>query len=265
MLFRSQRCLFFEKGSGLEINENINPELLRCSLAVKLSEFILKTIHNLGSLKATSGKKNFPRKFAKEFRDLYAEECKFDAIRIKFCKVTSEDDVPYLRLLRGALTECGWIKFQKGSFLLSKKGVKLAVDGFSIKELTELLRFYLTEVNWGYGDRMPNVFEIQHHAYFLLYIIHRKADDFITSDEVGMAMLTALPQITGSFSDHVYFGRDPETTICNICDIRFIQRFCSLFGLLDISKQPNSSKVFDEETICRKSELFKNLFVWQIP
>jgi hypothetical protein len=264
-MFTLQRCKIFAKGSGLELNCKIDLQLIKNTPIVKLSEFILKHINDAGRIKATAVKKNLPRKFAQQFRDFYFAErnTEQDDLRRTIFKIQSEDDTPILFLLRMTLTECGWIKFQKNHFSLTKKGAKLAENGFCIKEFSEILCRYMSTVNWGYTDRYPETFIIQQHAYFLLYILYKKTDNYFSADEVGKAMLKAFPMIEDSCVGNQYFERDIEDTICRICENRFIVHFCYLFALLKTEQRPNKNKIFNRETFCRKTELFKNLFAWQ--
>jgi len=262
-MFRFQQYIIFDKKSGLEFNYNIDHQLIKNTLFVKLTEFILKYIYDAGKVKATAVKKSFPRKLAREFRELYIADNKDQDIIRMIYKVQSESDVPYLFLLRMLLKDCGLIKFQKGFFSLTKKGAKLAENGISVKDFSEMLIYYITQINWGYSDGYPDIFEIQYHAYFLFYIIHKKADEFISSSEVGKAMFKAFPMLNPKVESQ-YFKKDTVDIISAICSLRFVDRFCSLFGLLELEKRKDKDQIYMSETFCKKTELFKKLFIWSV-
>ncbi len=262
-MFTLQRSEIFEKGSGLELNEKVDIQLIKNTPFVKYIEFILKYLHNAKKVKATV-QKNFPRKLSRAFRELYLEGHKDKDIITERYQVQSELDVPYLSLFRISMIKCRWIKLVKGSFSLTKKGAKIAEEGFSVKEFSEMLTSYITEVNWGYADRYPDAFEIQQNAYFLLYILHKKADNFISTDLFGETILKAFPMIEDQIDDDAIFGEDTKAIVCRICDFRFVNFFCFLFGLLETETRQNEKKISNEETFCKKSELFKKLFMWRL-
>lgn len=77
-------------------------------------------------------------------------------------------------------------------------------------------------------------------------------------------MFNAFPMIEDSLVGDHYLGRDVEDTVCRICENRFIRHFSFLFGLLETEQRKNEDKLFNQETFCRKTKLFKNLFVWKV-
>lgn len=90
---------------------------------------------------------------------------------------------------------------------------------------------------------------------------YKKADEWISFVEIGKAMLKAFPML----EDEISYAKNVERIICSICKVRFINQFCFLFGLLETEERPDSTGMSsDQETFCRKTKLFKELFVWSV-
>lgn len=90
---------------------------------------------------------------------------------------------------------------------------------------------------------------------------YKKADEWISFVEIGKAMLKAFPML----EDEISYAKNVERIICSICKVRFINQFCFLFGLLETEERPDSTGMSsDQEIFCRKTKLFKELFVWSV-
>ena len=97
------------------------PEMIRSTLAVEISDLILSAIREAGGTLKATAKRNVPRELARECVDLFRSRTPlFDSISLT-TQITSEDDVRLLTLLKEALKGCGWIKFHKKKYILTKK------------------------------------------------------------------------------------------------------------------------------------------------
>jgi len=263
-MFRFQNTELFSEGSGLELNVKVNRKLIKNTLIAKIADHVLVAILESGGLKATTCKKNFPRKLSQEVGEILKANSSQFGKYLSYSSVQSEDDVRPLRLIRGTLTKCGFIKLRKGSFHLTKKGVETVENGLSATAYRKLLNDYLNFVNWGYYDRYPKLQELQEFVYFLLFIIHKKADDFIMAEEVGLAFLRAFPQTLRSCVEHFSGYCSPEELLCHTSEHRFITHISHLFGLLEIKKLDDRKDKWRKTILCKKTSLFRELFIWEV-
>ncbi len=212
--------------------------------------FLLEKIHEKKQLKATQ-KGNFPRSLVLE---VYSEF--FSNSRFSF-KPNKEDDLPELTRLKHLLDMAGLLKKRSNKFSVTKKGEKILSQNDKRSLFSLILDPLFNKWNWGYTDAYSELMLIQSSAIFNIYLLHKKAQDWIHSDELGKLYLEAFPALVNEARG--YFG--PEKEIIDCFETRFLNRFCLPLGLLDL-KDASDDSILSKDRHYRVSDFFKNSIVF---
>jgi hypothetical protein len=237
------------------LNPEIRPQDFAEIPVVIETLYFLRRLNDLQPLKATT-KGNLPLAFA---REMHAEFSDFPYP--PDFKITSEETDSKLMALRRFLGMCGLIKKQHKKFSLTRKGQLLVDKGFEAQHFLLLLKNYMLKFNWGFRDRYPEIGIIQQSAIFSCYLLHRKAGGFIHTDELGDCFIRAYPMVLDTLKDYRPYD-SPEQIVRNVFALRFIERFCEYFGLVDIRRKPK--KTYFQDRLVKTTSLFKKLFCWKL-
>jgi hypothetical protein len=217
--------------------------------------YFLKRLNDLHPLKATA-KGNLPLAFARELHDRFPEYPDLNDFRI-----TSEEDDLKLMALRRMLAICGWIKKRHNKFSLTRKGQCIVNTGFEPNDFLHLIKSYMFKYNWGFRDRYPSPGIIQQSVFFSCYLLHKKAGTFVHTDKLGEYFIRVYPMVPDELEGYPVI-ESHEQTVRDVFTLRFIQRFCEYFGLVEIRRE--SMKRYLPDISVKTSSLFKMLFDWKL-
>ena len=246
---------FEDTNDIVTLNPEIRPEDFAEIPVVIETLYFLRRLNDLQPLKATT-KGNLPQAFA---REMHAEFSDFPYP--PDFKISSEENDLKLMALRRLLGMCGLIKKQHKKFSLTRKGQLLVDKGFEAQHFLLLLKNYMLKFNWGFRDRYPEVGILQQSVIFSCYLLHRKAGGFIHTDELGDCIIRAYPMVLDTLKDYRPYD-SPEQTVRNMFALRFIERFCEYFGLVEIRRKPK--KPYFQDRLVKTTSLFKKLFCWKL-
>ena len=174
----------------------------------------------------------------------------FSNSRFSF-KPNKEDDLPQVTRLKHLLDMAGLIKKRSNKFLsLTKKGRKILNQKDTKSLFNLLIEPLFNKWNWGYSDAYSELMLIQSSVIFNIYLLHKKAQDWILySDELGNFILSSalVNESQGYFC--------PEKEIIDCFETRFLNRVCLPLGLLEIRESEADSIKPDREY--RISDFFK--------
>lgn len=235
------------------LNESLVPADFSSVPIVESATFFLRVLAEAGPVKATvTG--NLGLHFAKRIFD------EIDHTRWKrYVSFRSEEDSSIVQSLRLILTYGGWIRKTKGVFRLTRRGEKSVENGFSTSDFLRLFWYFTGTFNWAFQDRCPEFTYIQKTYLFSLFLIHRKARDFVEGHSLTPYFVRAFPQV---LAEAPGFLVDAYETV-NWCHThRFLERFCADFGLIE--RESFSEDPFDSRFRFKAGPFFDKLLIWKI-
>jgi len=239
-------------GDMVQFNHDLEPTAFQEIPVVKNTLLFLSWLKEEGPLKATA-KGNLPLDFARALYDAfnYPSPSVHPPIR-------SERDAVYVNSLRHILKLCGWLKKVNNRFTLTAKGVKVIEQGFSESHFFTLMNVFVRRFNWGFQDRYPVFWIIQGGAVFSLYLLHRKARQFVPAEELGDYFIRAFPAVLNEVREMAYLT--PTQHVRNCFSLRFLSRFCGYFGFADIRREEKKPHLF--ELSVKKSTFYDRYIHW---
>ena len=236
----------------VRFNHHLDPAFFQNIPIVKNALYFLIRLKELEPLKATA-KGNLPLKFARELHDEFVDP----AGPFHF-PIRSEEEAVLVNALRHVLKMCGWLKKAKNHYSLTKKGRKLVESGFSCSHFFTLLNVFTRRFNWAFQDGYPDLWSIQGGFVFSLYLLHRKARQYIEAEDLGDYFIKAFPTILSEAEETM--ALDPSDNVRHCFSIRFLERFCEYFGFADIRREkmvPYGFKLF-----IKKSGFYDQYIKW---
>ncbi len=218
---------------------------------MKQAIYFLEKLKNDGFIKAT--KKGYLSKaFVVEiYHEFFSKE--------KYSRLPSkEGDLLQLTRLKHILDMTGLIKKRSGKFLLTKKGETLIRNDDFFELFKALIGTFFNKWNWGYGDSYSKLVLIQQTAVFNIYILNKKAQDWILDKELGKSYLEAFPMLVHEV-EFSYFTPEIENVNC-FCT-RFLYRICLSLGLLEIKEE---GPILERKIFYRVTPLFKKIFNFKL-
>jgi len=213
----------------------------------------LQAMAEVEPLKATATG-NLARDFAKRlFDDIEQSDWK------KNINFRSETDSMTVHSLRLILTMGGWLRKAKGTFQLTRKGRKSVEAGFSAADYLELFRTFTQKFNWGFQDGYPGLEIIQRACLFSLLLLHKKAGEFLENYHLGPYFARAFPL---ALAESGRFQCDPYERISRCFSLRFLERFCAYFGLIET--KPRGEDPLDRRFFFKASPFLGKLLTWKI-
>lgn len=178
--------------------------------------------------------------------------------------IRSEQETNSVLSLRHIIKMCKWIKKEKKRFKLTLRGRKIVKSGrLSAEDFWVLFSIFTREFNWGFQDIYPEIWIVQGAFVFSLYLIHRMASEFVDADEIADSFVRAFPlSLDEAKHGGPYFAQDPLRTVKNCFKLRFLERFCEYFGLVNIRREKRN--VYDAKMQIKKSDFFDSFIQWRI-
>ncbi len=244
---------FADNGGFMTFNKELSASQVQDVPAVKqLRYFIEKLSESEKGMKATS-KGNLSQAFVREFYYSFILENDFVDRNPK-----SEDRVKHITVMKEFLKTYGYIRFQNGYYSLTARGEKLYSNFDSFDIYLMYLSYYGEEFNWLYNTRFPDPMGfIQTSLIFCLYILHQKAQNFTTGKELADIYIKAFPGLVEDIGD-----RYGKIFITSGFAGLFLEDYGYLFGLVE--QKITGQKQFSDEQEYRITQLFRDLFVWNI-
>lgn len=176
-------------GEGsLRLAEDLLLEELETSDFLINARLFLEKLHEEGGSKATVAG-NLKRAFVSEMLEgMRLREGYLENIHRRNLVVNENDAWP-LHLLRVNLEIAGLIKLRKGSFSITRKGMKLRAPEAAGKLFAHLFRSYFSEFNIQYGERISDRPSLQPVVPLLLWQLRVRARDWITLTELSRLIL----------------------------------------------------------------------------
>ncbi len=175
-------------GESLRLEEDLVLEELEASDFLVNARFFLEKLHEDGGSKATVAG-NLKRAFVSEMLEgMRLREGYLENIHRRNL-VVNEDDAWPLHLLRVNLEIAGLIKLRKGSFSITRKGMKLRAPEAAGKLFAHLFRSYFSEFNIQYGERLSDQPSLQPVVPLLLWQLRVRARNWITLTELSRLVL----------------------------------------------------------------------------
>ena len=150
---------------------------------------------------------------------------------------------PQLTRLKHLLDMAGLIKKRNNKFSLTKKGEKILCQKDTKGLFNLVIDPFFNKWNWGYSDAYSELMLIQSSVIFNIYLLYKKAQEWVHSDELGKCYLEAFPALVNEAQG--YFG--PEKEIIDCFEARFLNRVCLPLGLLELKETETDSIKADRE------------------
>ena len=213
----------------------------------------LRAMAEVEPLKATVAG-NLARDFAKRlFDDIDQSDLK------QIINFRTETDSMTVHSLRLILTMGGWLRKEKGWFRLTRKGRKSVEAGFSAADYLDLFRTFTQKFNWGFQDGYPGLEIIQRAFLFSLLLVHKKGGEFLENYRLGPYFVRAFPL---ALAESERFPCDPYERISRCFSLRFLERFCAYFGLIETKSLGEDP--LDRSFFLKASGFLDKLLTWKI-
>ncbi len=234
----------------VEFAPQVDDELLKAVPQMRWAQWLLqKIISEEKGWKATQ-KGNLPRALVHEF---YHEFHSDDPLYPRF-KPSGESDLYTIAVTKFILKELGLIKFRNGRYTATQKAIKIYPIDDLYSFYKELFLFRAEKGSWLFHTRLDaeDAF-IQDTLVFNLYLIAKKAADYISEDALSDIYLKAFPHMNND-KRYGFYG----------FKVAFIYRFCIEMGLLEEKDEGEKRFVLGHVNSYRTTELFKRLFFWHV-
>lgn len=212
-VLRLMQCDWTASSGPLQLNGGLSRETLAGSIFCTDALQLLALLDQTGGLKLT-GKMNLNRAAVKRLLD---DGCCPDFDRedlARFYKVVNETDVMPLHVLHILLTDTKLARHYKGKLVLTKAGANILKDGAAGRLQCLLFEGLFQGMNLAYLDRMPDYPGIQSTIAFILYAIHRVAQEPITVEHVVDTVL--MPIVREEILHHAYANHARSVIITRV-------------------------------------------------
>jgi hypothetical protein len=250
----------------LRLKEGIKPYAAAPILEIALD--FMGRIANDGPLKATA-RGNLPRAVVRDINDrLIAPMCQYP-----MDSPMQEAEVADLYKTRKVMELADLIELSKGRFRLTTSGSDLlarVVEREDASRLYErLLYTFLYEFYWLFYTRYTDAMgQIQVSALFCLYLLHKKAADWVDTEMLARHFTRAFPAIARESDAErpglsEYWNGETETS--SAFRYLFLEIFCRYFGLVKIRTAPESTErdpLGAREV--KTTDLFRKLLNWRV-
>jgi hypothetical protein len=237
----------------MQYREAIDSYLDRIPL-FKLSELLLNTIRDAGTLKLTI-KGNLPVKVC----ELLFNQQLINWPYMKYITRIREEEVPFLWPLKQYLLDQGIIKKRNNALSLTQKGEKLMGEA-AFCRFENLFHFFTDRFHWAnfYDTDDGGKCGQLGWAYSLL-MLSRYGDQPRESSFYSLkAMLAFEPELHKKRNNKEYV--ESTRLYHRTFDTRFFECFANWFGLVNIERKKNPQISLFDQLIVTKSELFNLIF-----
>lgn len=175
---------------------------------------------------------NLPQKFCREAAlKFLGEEGYRD--RTRYGGIHKEEDFYELHCTRLVAELAGLVRKHKGVFILSSGCRKLLADGGLAAIYPRLLRGYVEQFSWAYGDRYPELQIIQQAFLFTLYLLDRCGDAPRPQNFYAEAFIQAFPAAVDEVEPGLYC--EPVDEVCSCYTQRTLVWFAAFLGLATVT------------------------------
>jgi hypothetical protein len=224
----------FDSPELVQFSTTLNPEI--SAPAMKLFSLIVNAIGNDG-LKPTA-KGNLPQKFCRDAARIYWAD-QDDFYRLRIDSIRSEDNFFELHCIRLLAEMCGILRKFKGKFIIGTKYRKILASQGPTALFPELLKKYLTEFNWAFGDGYEEIHFVQQSFLFSLYLLCKYGDIARPQEFYEDAFVTAFPDVLKELQDRPY--QSVEQQLRGMYFLRTFSRGFGFFGLAQLKPTPSEN------------------------
>ena len=93
---------------------------------------------------------------------------------------------------------------------------------------------------------------------FSLYLLHQKGREYISAKDLGEHFLRAFPTVLSEAGSAMPLS--PADNVRRCFSLRFLERFCEYFGLVDIRREKKGAFEFD--LLVKKSAFYDRYIQW---
>lgn len=239
----------------LNFNVELPPNEFQMIPAVERVLIFLDALSESEPVKATK-KGNMSLAFSKEMAEKMYGNKGFPWFR----RMRSEEEMGEILPLRHILTMCGWVKKRKGVFSLTKNGRAIVDEGFGGEHYLKLLKVFTTEFNWGFQDGYSEFYIIQRSFLFSLYLLKKKAMDYVDGSVIADCLIDAYPQVLEEV-DRTY--KPASEIVCDCIKLRVLERFGVYFGFL-VEKREKQEGIYRGRIFVKTTDFFRRFIPWHI-
>jgi len=231
----------------LRFNTQLRLSDLKHSVFFTNAAILLKALVEQSDQNTATAAGNLNRSFVKLVFDRLLMSDDHRRTILEFNKVINEQDVWALHIARVVCQAAGLVHRKKNKFLVPKKHHSLLSDERAGELYALLFRAYFTELNLGYGDRLPTLACIQHTIPYSVYRLGRIADRYRGIEELARQIL--LPAVEKQVREAISSSYLKMEWILGRRIIEPLEKF----GLLECKRKQH--KGHSEIEAVRKTEL----------
>ena len=208
-------------------------------------------------LKATQ-QGNLPQRFVQEIFPalLDGKEPEIREMLLRY-PPRREGDSGDVELLRHVLVMGGLFRKQRGTFAVTRAAERILDSQDWAALYVRLFTTMAEEMNWAWIDYRSAFPLLQAATIFDLYILKRKAAEFVSADRLAGCFLQAFPTAVDDFEEAGQKARD-EVADCYVG--RFLDEFCVPLALVAVrGTKSRTSRTFRQY---RQSALFRHALKW---
>lgn len=245
----------FSPLSPLQLRPGLADEAVAHLPLVQLAQKMLAAIKTEQPLKLTS-KGNLPRKLVHQLYDLRFFPDKY--VDNGTIKLQGEQDFWQLNIAHILCQQVRLINKKNEKASLSKKGEELLYKPAEL--YTELLKIYTQKFNWAYPERWGyGVEQTGQLGWALVFYEFLRFGEQEKSNKYYEALyLRLFPDLVKKYPLTTY--GTPEDKMSSDFNTRFFYRFCSFFGLKEITREIKGKLNTTEEYFLRRSALAQQVF-----
>lgn len=174
---------------------------------------------------------NLPRNFCRLVALKWEGEAG-NAKRTRYGGINSEADFFELNCFRHVCEFAGYLRKYRGKYIIGKECQQLLKVGGPSAVYRGLFKTYITELDWGCGDRYPEDLSlIQHFWAFAVYLLQQFGDEWRPASFYEDTFLHAFPALADPALETSY--QTAEDTVKSAFCIRVLQHWLPMFGLAE--------------------------------
>ncbi len=198
-----------------------------------LFNLLVEGLGDQGAKATSTG--NLPRKLCRDIAMAYMGEEKYGKI-YRYGELRSEPEFFDLHLTRLISGLSGFIRKNKGKFVVSSGCRKLMSKHGLAGIYPRLFREFTTRYNWAYRDNWQQVPLIQHSFLFTLHLLNRHGSDWQSNLFYEDWFIRAFPSILQEVSPiGEYYSAEQVLRRCY--SLRCLESFAGFLGLVEIQSE----------------------------
>ncbi|MBV1878213.1 MAG: SEC-C domain-containing protein [Pseudomonadales bacterium] len=155
-------------------------------------------------------------------------------------KINTETDFMPLHTARVTAELAGLLHSYRGKLILTGKAKKLLKDQNKAALYPLILKTYISQFNWSYGDGYEEIPFIQSGFMFSLYLLQIYGGHWHDSNFYTSNYLNAFPMALNEVEATAY--REPDEIFKSCYEVRCLQRFMAFCGLAEL--KPINTRAF---------------------